>query len=178
MDLGLITRLEVTKLFFDANRITSGVASQEERAMSRFGAFVMTAARRSIKAAPQVKLAGLTEGERSKYRQRIGLWKSRGKSGKKPRRRSAHSQPGNPPFTQTKLLPRNIFFVYDRANHNVIIGPVLLGKSTGAQKTLEHGGEAETPAGKRVTIEERPYMKPALAQERDKAPEGWRNTLR
>lgn len=42
------------------------------------------------------------------------------------RRRKRVSNPGQPPSNRSGFLKDNIFFVYDRANHSVLIGPILL----------------------------------------------------
>jgi len=139
-------------MFFDRAKVTSAVDSATRKVLGRFGAFVMTAARSSIKKAPY-----LTR-------------KSRGKERTDFRRKS--SRPGRPPYSQTGLLKKFIFFGYDTAKRSVVIGPAALNaKNTDAPKTLEHGGATTVEVGKRkkrVSIQARPFMGPAFKQEEPK----------
>jgi hypothetical protein len=56
------------------------------------------------------------------------------------RRRKRPSRPWQSPTNQTGRLKNNIFFVFDPARRSVVIGPVLLGRGTGAPEILEYGG--------------------------------------
>jgi len=102
------------------------------------------------------------------------------------RTRRAPSSPGEPPSSHTGLLKRFIFFLYDRARHSVIVGPVRLNQKVGeAPAALEFGGRSRVVAGRRkrrllrtVTIRPRPYMRPALARERPKLPALWADSVR
>ncbi len=98
------------------------------------------------------------------------------------RRRKRPSRPGESPTNQTGLLKRHIYFVFDPDRRSVVIGPVLLNRSTGAPATLEHGGETTIETRRReavrVTITPRPYMGPAFQQELPKLPALWRDSVK
>lgn len=97
------------------------------------------------------------------------------------RRRKRPSRAGESPTNQTGLLKRHIYFVFDPDRRSVVIGPVLLNRSTGAPATLEHGGETTIETRRReavrVTITPRPYMGPAFQQELPKLPALWRDSV-
>ena len=97
------------------------------------------------------------------------------------RRRKRSSSPGEAPTNRTGLLKRHIYFVFSPETRSVVIGPVLLNRSTGAPATLEHGGETviETKRTQsiRVEIEARPFMGPAFQQELPKLPALWRDSV-
>jgi hypothetical protein len=83
-----------------------------------------------------------------------------------------------------RSLRRLILFGYDKAADSVVIGPVGF-KKRGAPNVLEYGGDTvvlRRRGGKltsrRVKIAARPYMAPALEQERPKLPLLWRNSIR
>ncbi len=105
------------------------------------------------------------------------------------RKRKKPSAPGSPPSSHTGLLKRNIFFAYEPSAHTVVIGPILLNKSTGAPETLEKGGNAQIVSvklrrGKKprrvkraVSIAARPFMGPALEREQPKVADLWKNAV-
>jgi hypothetical protein len=97
------------------------------------------------------------------------------------RRRKRPSRPGESPTNQTGLLKRHIYFVFDPDRRLVVIGPILLNRSTGAPATLEHGGQTEIATRRRkrvrVEIESRPYMGPAFQQELPKLSALWRDSV-
>jgi len=82
------------------------------------------------------------------------------------RRRKRSSSPGESPTNRTGLLKRHIDFVFSPETRSVVIGPVLLNRSTGAPATIEHGGETVIETKRRqsvrVEIEARPFMGPAF----------------
>jgi hypothetical protein len=97
------------------------------------------------------------------------------------RTRRRISDPGQPPTNRTGLLKRNIFFVYEPNRRSVVIGPVLLNKSSGAPELLEHGGTVIRRIGGRsvrMTYRPRPYMGPAFEAEQDRLEKLWRNSVR
>lgn len=97
------------------------------------------------------------------------------------RRRKRSSSPGESPTNRTGLLKRHIYFVFSPETRSVVIGPVLLNRSTGAPATLEHGGETVIETKRRqsirVEIEARPFMGPAFQQELPKLPALWRDSV-
>jgi hypothetical protein len=97
------------------------------------------------------------------------------------RTRKRISEPGQPPTNRTGLLKRNIFFVYEPTRSSVVIGPVLLNRSSGAPELLEHGGTVIRRIGGRsvrMTYRPRPYMGPAYEAEQSKLDSLWRNSVR
>lgn len=132
-------------LFFDRSRVINAVDRTTRRNLSRFGAYVRTRSRTSI------------------------------------RKRRTISPPGRPPSSHTGLLKRNIFFVYEPARRSVVIGPVLLNRSSGAPELLEHGGTViRRVNGRRIrmTYRPRPYMGPAFEAEQDNLSQLWRNSVK
>ncbi|MEM1213784.1 MAG: hypothetical protein AAGI68_15960 [Planctomycetota bacterium] len=137
---------------------------------------------------------------------RIRTWARRSIRPRSTRRRPEQiSQPGDPPFSKTGFLKQLIFFSYDPQESRVVIGPA---KSNSAKadrgigptvpELLEHGGRItvkRTRKPKRagegnrrrsryrsyqVTLDypERPYMRPALAENLDFALEAWKGVVR
>lgn len=110
------------------------------------------------------------------------------KSRQSIRKRNRVSTPGQPPSGHgEQLLKKNIFFMYERARQNVIIGPILLnGRIGDAPAALEHGGTTQILAGprrareiRRIEIEQRPYMGPAFQEVVTKElPDLWKNSIR
>ena len=149
-------------MFFDRAKVASAVDSATRKVLGRFGAFVRTAARSSIKKAPY-----LTRKTRGKERTDF---------------RHKSSRPGRPPYSQTGLLKKFIFFGYDPARQSVVIGPAALNtKNTDAPKTLEHGGTTTLDVGKRkkrITIKARPFMGPAFEKEKPKLPQMWQDSVK
>jgi hypothetical protein len=97
------------------------------------------------------------------------------------RKRRKSSLPGKPPSSHVGLLRNLIFFTYDASARSVVIGPVLINRSTGAPEVLEHGGLAKIDDGKRVRrvpIAARPYMGPALQAELPGLPAMWKNSVK
>jgi hypothetical protein len=157
--------MRIKQLFFDRPRVQRAVSRANRQALSRAGALVMTAARQSIRRAP--------------YRAR----KPRGRARTDFRTQSA--PPGAPPYSQTGLLKRFIFFGYDPQRESVVIGPAKLNKPGAAPRVLEHGGTATVlrrRRGKivrqRVRIAPRPFMGPALEKEQPKLPKLWAGSVR
>jgi hypothetical protein len=141
---------EAKSQFFDLKKVKDPVERATQRNLSRFGAFVRTRARTSI------------------------------------RKRKRASAAGSPPSSHVGLLKRLIFFVYDRAKRNVLIGPARLNQAIGdAPAALEHGGSSEVMTyrrGKRVRmavrIEVRPFMQPAFEAERPKLRGMWADSVK
>jgi hypothetical protein len=132
--------------FFDREKVLGSLDRATRKVLSRFGAFVRTRARTSI------------------------------------RRRKGTSPAGRPPYSHVGLLRNLIFFAYDFDKRAVVIGPVLINSPTGAPENLEYGGDANLPiAGgrtRRVTIQPRPFMGPALDAELPGLPAMWQDSVR
>lgn len=141
--------LRVTKLFFDKPAVLRAVSKARRAVLSKAGAFIRRTARSSIRA------------------------------------RKGSAPPGKPPHSHVGLLRRFLFFAYEPASESVVIGPEKLNKRTDAPRVLEHGGKAlleRRRRGKlvrrRVSIEPRPLMGPALEKERPKLPKRWAGSVR
>ena len=138
-------------MFFDRPAVLGAVDRATRKVLSKFGAFVRTAARSSI------------------------------------RKRKAESQPGSPPSSHVGTLKRLIFFGYDPANKSVVIGPTPLGGNAVVPELLEQDHIAGTTRrvrgkshGKGVvmTYRARPFMGPAMEQEKSKLPALWANSVK
>lgn len=178
---------QAQRRFFDRNLIKDSMDKASLRALSRGGALIMRQARKSIKNAAVMARGRVREGER---RQVV---------------RFRSSQPGQPPFSRTGLLRDKIYFVAagKLGDTTVRVGPVLIGRPTGAPDTLEFGGNVSKKAGtmmvrsgrdangrfqpdrrvkvgaRTVHIEARPYMGPALDNllESNKLPDMWKGAM-
>lgn len=166
------------KLFFDRAAVTDAVDKASVSVLSKFGAFVRRAARSSIKKARQMPLSELSDEQRAAYKRRLAIATKQGKP--RPKRPLAASKPGQPPRSRLGFLRDFIFFGYDADAHSVVIGPARLNGRAGPQalEALEEGGASTTPQGKRVQIEARPFMGPALAKEEPKLPAMWANSVK
>jgi hypothetical protein len=150
---------KTTRMFFDRPAVQTAMDKGKRKVFSRFGAFVRTTAKRSIKKAPYMS------------RKRRGQ--------KRTDFRTATSRPGHPPYNRTGLLKKFIFFSYDRDADSVVIGPERLNQKKGdAPAVLEYGGESRLANGKRIVIQARPFMGPAFYQEQSQLPKLWKDSVR
>ena len=99
------------------------------------------------------------------------------------RKRKKPAPPGQPPSSHTGLIKKFIFFGYEPANQNVVIGPVRLSqKGRGeAPHLLEYGGTGTVERRgkrKRAKVRPRPFMGPAFEKEQPKLPAMWRDSVR
>lgn len=152
--------------FFDRKSVTNAVDGATRRVLSRFGAFVRTTSRRSIRRPRRKRLDEMTRMEEARYRA----------TGRKP---TAPSDPGRPPRNQWGLLKGHIYFWYLARHRSVTIGPAKLpGMRGDVPGVLEHGGTSIGRHGRPVRIQARPYMGPALAKELPRLDDLWRNSVR
>ena len=160
--------MQIKTLFFDRPRVLRAVKRANRQNLARAGAFIRVAARSSI------------------------------------RKRKTVSLPGNPPHAHEGSLKRLILFGYDEAAESVVIGPVAF-KRGEAPHLLEFGGSVfarkgrlvrvtgrgrdrrgrytkarhkRLATGTRLTYAPRPFMGPALEQERPQLPKLWANSVR
>lgn len=171
-------KLETAKgLFFDRRAVTSRLTQAKRRVFSRAGGLVRKTARRSIRPISKRLLGQIAvkkaEANRlpAKNPRRRTLWREI-----RELQRRAHSRPGKPPKSITGLLRNNIYYVFDPLAESVVIGPTLLGKSSGAQQTLEYGGQVQF-GPRKVSILPRPYMGPAQQQVQPAVAEMFRDSL-
>ena len=102
------------------------------------------------------------------------------------RERRRVSSPGQPPSSHTGLLKKFIFFGYEPAKRNVVIGPARLNQKIGdAPHALERGGTSTVVQGlrgrrkkRRVKIKARPFMGPAFQKEKPKLPAMWAGSVK
>jgi len=144
-----VIEMRVKEFFFDKARVIRAVDKARRAVLSKAGAFIRTTARHSL------------------------------------RRKKGAAPPGQPPHSHTGLLKRFLYFAYEPASDSVVIGPAKLNKPGAAPRVLEHGGKAliqQRRRGKvvrrRVSIEARPFMGPALEKERPKLPKLWAGSVR
>lgn len=146
---------QAKSLFFDRRPVQSAVSKAERRTLSRFGAFVRSDARRSIRRAPKKnKRRGAAPGK-PPY-SRTGLIKS--------------------------LL---FFVFDPSHSSVVIGPAKINRPSRNALETLEHGGRTTiltrgrrgVKERKQVAIEARPFMQPAFDKNLPKVPGMWRDAV-
>jgi hypothetical protein len=140
--------MRIKDMFFDRAAVVRAVDGAKRKVLSKAGAFIRTAARTSI------------------------------------RKRKGPAPAGKPPHSHEGSLRRLILFGYDKAADSVVVGPVGFKKSV-APNVLEYGGDTVVLrrrggrlTSQKVKIAARPYMTPALEQERPKLPLLWRNSIR
>lgn len=134
-------------LFFDRKAVTDPAERAEQRAKSKFGAFVRRSARSSIKAKKGASRPGQPPHAHSGYEVE--------KKGKKQKR---------------YLFRDSILFGQDPRTKSVIVGPVLRSgghRGPTTPEALELGGVIPR-FGKPKRIRPRPFMKPALDREMPK----------
>ncbi len=153
-----MTGMRIKKMFFDSKPVMKALNTAARKVLSKFGAFIRTSARSSIRPA------------------------------------KGPSKPGSPPHGHgAQLLKKFIYFGFDTSTRSVVIGPERLGgEDKGeAPSVLEHGGRAvmkgyplsatdrrKYPRGKKIIIQKRPYMNPALEKNIDLLPPMWRNSVK
>jgi hypothetical protein len=164
-------------MFFD-RKVAKSLDAATRKVLSKFGAFVRTRAKSSLKQAAQMTLGEMTPDERAAYETRVNLAKRRGE--KKPRRPERISKPGDPPKLHKKPSPlKGILFIYDPAEKAVLIGPPATSETRGkATEALEHGGRSfNKRAGRRQKVAARPFMAPAAQKELPNLAR-WRGTMK
>lgn len=171
----------ITELWFDREYVESRLDKATRKVLSRFGYFVMSDARQSIKKPRQLKLSEMSPRRREQWQELQRIRKEKGLP--RMKRPPAPSEPGTPPRNQTGLLKRFIFFSYDKFNQGVVIGPARLAgnrQEPPPPQILEEGGVVRGRNMKRpARIRPRPYMKPAFDRQINKRmPDMWRNAVR
>ncbi len=147
----MIDLAKIKELFFDRKAVLDAADKGAVRALSKFGAYVRTRARSSIKKAPK----------REATIKKRGLVRSGG---------DVISAPGQPPVGHTGLLRDHIYFAYDDSSKSVVIGPAPAGNSGGVgARALEQGGLSRSATGKALHIRARPFMRPAFDAELPRA---------
>lgn len=163
-------QLRMKMLFFDSAAVTKAMNAADRKALSKFGAFVRTDARDSLRMAKQKTLGQLTSRQRMAYD--IAAHNARIRGEPRPRKPEATAVPGEPPRLHVRPRGSNplrklIFFGYDIAKKSVVIGPLPY-KGARAAK-LEHGSGG---------YHKFPFMAPAMAKELPILPKLYENSVR
>jgi hypothetical protein len=100
---------------------------------------------------------------------------------KPPKKGGRSSLPGRPPYDQTGLLKKFLFFSYDFSTRSVVIGPAKLNRRGKAPAVLEYGGS--TIVGRGSTrrlgyIKPRPYMEPAFDEGIKRGASLWKDSIK
>ena len=167
-------------MFFDAPKVVRAVDAATHRVLLKFGAFVRTAAKSSIRQAATKRNLLKKIGDAKTKEEKERLWLEYNKA--------TTSEPGKPPKSHTGLLKQYIFFGYDTARQSVVSGPVALhggNRRPESLMALEYGGTSTLLLGRRrsrgsrkITVAARPFMDPALKQELPKLPAMWANSVK
>lgn len=168
------------RMFFDRQKVIRAVDTATHKNLSKFGAFVRTRAKSSIR---YRKVASAPGRPPSAHRVMARNKVSKG---------VAKKQSVSP-------LRELIFFAYEQTagQHNVIIGPIIFNQSLRAARAkrtnmpgrratvpsvLEFGGQSlfsgATGKSRLVSIAQRPFMRPAFEEEKRKLPSIWTNSVK
>lgn len=167
------------KLQFFDRPVVKAAQTGAKKPLSQFGAMIRRAAKSRLRRKQKRKtLAQLTPDERQQYEIAASQAAKAGREAPKIWFR-VYSRPGEPPRVRERSPLKNLlFFGYEPNRQSVVVGPVKF-KNTGAARALEHGGTTESYRFRRdVRIAPRPYMAPALAANRSKLPELFRNSIK
>ncbi len=141
---------EFKRLFFRPEKITDPLERAKQQRFSRFGYFTMRDARESIRKPGKGRVKLGAQGRDKK-----------GRFTRAKRLKAASSKPGSPPYNQTGLLKRFVYFGWDRAVRSVVIGPAAFKSGGKVTQAIEHGGEAVNN-GVRLKYAARPFVRPAF----------------
>lgn len=162
----------VTRSFFDRPAVVRAMSATTRAVLSKFGAFVRTRAKSSIRKARQKTLGEMTPDEILAYR--IAATEAKRAGRPRPKRPLASSRPGEPPRSVLGYLRKFIYFAWDPQAKSVVVGPAQFGGAGGqAPRVLEEGGRAVLYNGQTITIRPRPYMRPAFDAELRGLPKLW-----
>lgn len=169
-----------TRVFFDSKLLEGKLDKATKAVLSKFGAYVRTFSRRSMRKARMVRLSEMDSDERDRYELQKKINKHAGKPA--PKRRLAASEPGKPPRVRQGDLKKFLFFSYDTNQKSVVVGPERLSKRSGrTPQLMEKGGRVTMDfgpnKGKSFHIAARPYMQPALTEELPKLEPLWRDRI-
>lgn len=189
--------------FFDRD-VLKGISVGHAKALARFGAYVRSDAKRSLRTARSLDKS-IASGRRKKgtkgtirvYRPAWKTDKMGGvidEGGKKIRILRNPSTPGSPPRSIKGQLKRFLFFSYDDSNGpNVVVGSEWLpqAKNLVSKFPVPAMHEQNSPLHKYVTrrkkknsglvaqkYPERPYMKPAFASNIPKLPTIYKDVIK
>lgn len=147
MTFGFVSK----RMFFDTRRVTKAVDRATRKVLSRFGSFVRTAARDSIRTRKRVSQPGQPPSSHTGLLRRFIFF------GYEPRRKSVVIGPM-------------------RLNAKTGDAPAAL--EHGGRSRVTSGGRRRKRIVRTVTITQRPYMRPALAREQPKLPGMWKDSVK
>lgn len=154
----------VKSFFFDRKEITSKLDPATRKALSKFGAFVRTRAKSSLKYGDKPSVPGKPPT----------VHRSRSFTRKKKSKGVVVQQPSSP-------LRELIFFSYDPATRSIVVGPTLGGRNSGVPDVMEHGGSSviAVDGKKRIAhYQPRPTMQPAFDTELTKVQGNFLNIIK
>lgn len=149
-------RIEEVRRHFDKKGMLRAIRIGNNRALAKVGAFIRSDMRRSIR---------------------------------RRKRKSTNAPPGHPPFHHTDPGLKFILFIVNARRQTVKIGPVIYAGVRGTTPgVLEKGGTTTISVRERgsrdartrriVTIESRPFAKPALDKNIQHIPRQWDGVIR
>ena len=144
--------------FFDRKKVINETNKKTRRSLSRFGYYVMSDARRSMRKGTFRKVGKPTRDTAGRF---VATDRPRVK---------VHSRAGSPPRVWEGLVKRLTLFAYDPYRMSVVIGTIGDSRPRSAPRLLEYGGRIPynfiTAQGYRVRgvgyMEPRPYLRPAF----------------
>lgn len=188
--------------YYDKKKVINALGKTTAAAQRRVGAWIRTAARRSIKFRALGKMTKDPDTNMRVYvKGKAARWRKHGDTTRAGKPRSSYiSRPGQPPFTH---VAKNDGGQYSGLNIKMIefspeslrrwpppamlVGPVGNFKKPAVPGSLEKGGPSMIfkPSrkfgrrrGKRMaTIQKRPFMVPAMLKFKNKYPQQFRNAL-
>ena len=202
--------LNVKRYFFDRKSVLNKLPKAERQALSKGGALVRKIAQRSMRPARMKPIGQLNHDERVRYHVNLALstgrkvnrttwnmmteaerkhyhWRRRQiETGKhrrqrKPRRPYIASRPGEPPRTRKNpLLRKRLFYLFEPARRDVIVGPEWLARKSDVPRLLEGGGRYQIKRRGQTqtkTMKARPYMLPALEKAKPELADMFRDTI-
>ena len=116
------------ELFFDRKKVKSIIDNKTRRSLSRFGYYVMSDARRSMRKGTYRKVGKPT-------RDSAGRFQATDRS-----RVKVHSRAGSPPRVWEGLVKRLTLFAFDPYRMGVVIGTIGDRRPRSAPRLLEYGG--------------------------------------
>jgi len=151
-------RMVTKRMFFDRKAVTGAVGRATRKVFSRFGAFVRTAARSSIRRRKRVSAPGEPPSSHTGLLKRLIFF------GYDRQRRSVVIGP------QRLNLPGR------QAGQKIGDAPEAL--EQGGFSTVIEGSSRRSRRRRRMRIKARPFMGPAFEKERPKLPAMWAGSLR
>ena len=142
---------QAKSLFFDSQRILRALDAAERKVLSRFGAFVRTRARSSIRKRKRSAPPGKPPSSHT------GLLKK---------------------FIYFVFDPEEHSVIIGPARLNQAIGDAPAALEHGGRSRVTSGGRRNKHVARTVYVRPRPYMQPAFQKEMEKLPKLWKDSIR